>query len=919
MRLTLALLAHELRVQRRSLRFRLVVLLYLVLSFAPPILVVIAQRQTSSLLGGATYAAELATLQPLLVAIVGLLLSLDGVLRESGEGQWGVITLAPVSNTGYLLRRWLAIVLIVLFVSALPPLATLALTRAVGTPAPPTGSLLLPWLCGAAPAAIASTACGLTAGVIVGGEVTGLIALALFTVLVPAGLNSLLAHGGRRLTGPDAMLGIAPLMVRIDWYRIASDSELGLLPVLPATQGPTDPRAAWSAASGTLLFGLAVAAASLALAPAFLARCRRDLPPWRIAPNHPLRTLLTLLNRLRQRLAPDAGLATIDRGMIAAAPLVLLLATLAWWQREHAYRGDLLEAYQAETKVVVAPTPRTIAPVRWDVAGSITKEGAVNVTLQAAILNRGGRPEHHLAFSLSPSMRLLGARAESGRLVLTRSWDRLGAELDPPLAPGERRALVFTLAGTPRDVEFALPSPRNSFAYRADRELAGRLTANLRDLSLSWSRRHAGPRLVDLAAEDLFPVPRYTEWTLTPAPSSPGAPGLDVPAEVLSPLTAMTFDLEVPATGFYAEPCGARVGGAARRLRGSCRIPLDQWCVLGGGLVGISDRPFFAALPAHRERAELHLATLRSIPELAAEAWPGLAIGAPLLIEWPPRFDPDPREGMGSYSPWTLEQGPIPDARGRLLLVPERLIAAGRRIAPESLASDLVAGNLLGRRAIVPDQEVLVRELIAAVVRRRVGLGPSTGAVLIALDSKSYRFPLIGSATFYPGGLAEPRLVALVADLEHRLGAATLRRGIETFLARRDAGPGTVGELMTTLGAVSGASLDRVTADYFMGDAIPQVGLADVHESGSGPWEVSGDVENIGTGEARCPLRLETDTDPVETEVRIEGGKSTRFTLRTTSPPRRITVDPDQQCLRFRPRVAGPLPERVELHAEARR
>ena len=65
-------------------------------------------------IGGATYAFEVASVLPLLTAVFAFLLSLDGITREQGEGAWTTVTLCEVSNAGYLLRRWLALQAVIL-------------------------------------------------------------------------------------------------------------------------------------------------------------------------------------------------------------------------------------------------------------------------------------------------------------------------------------------------------------------------------------------------------------------------------------------------------------------------------------------------------------------------------------------------------------------------------------------------------------------------------------------------------------------------------------------------------------------------------------------------------------------------------------------------------------------------------------
>jgi hypothetical protein len=159
----------------------------------------------------------------------------------------------------------------------------------------------------------------------------------------------------------------------------------------------------------------------------------------------------------------------------------------------------------------------------------------------------------------------------------------------------------------------------------------------------------------------------------------------------------------------------------------------------------------------------------------------------------------------------------------------------------------------------------------------------------------------------------------VVADLDHRVGAGNLQRGIESFLERRG-GPGTVEELVQDVGRVSGVSLARLYDDYFRGDALPEMSLGPARlERREGRWIVASSLANQGTGEAWCPVVVTTEAGPVETTVRVEGGQSTPFSLSTPFPPQAVRLDPAQVCHRFRPNNPGAVVERIELRPEAGR
>jgi hypothetical protein len=920
--LLVTFVVHEAKLQLRSLRFRLLSLGYVMAACAPPALVAFHQRQTDTLFGCASYAAELAGLQPALTALLCVALSLDAILREQGDGQWAVLSLAPVSNAGYLVRRTLAIWLIALPVLVTPLVAAWAMAAAAGAPCSHPSALVLPFLSGTLPLSVVATALGVAVGTVAGGEVTGLACLFLLIVLVPAALNAVLARWGRQVTPPLATLGLEPLSTRIRWARLAwAAPEIGIAPVLPASEAGLDVRAAVSIAAASLTSSAALAALCFGIAPAFLQRCRRDLRPWHLHPTHPLRTLLRLLNRLRQRYAPDGGLAAPDRTVAAAALLLFGVCALAFWSRDADYRRQAITRYATEVAGGPATTPSEVAPTSSALSGTLRSSGAVDLWYHASFRNQGSEPVAHLAFSLSPRL-AIAAIASTGQLRLRRTGERLALELAPPLAARESRSFTFHLTGTPAEVEFALPPLRGaSFVLRYGFIREGHLAADLSDLADSWPRRAVSSRRVDLRASDLFPVPRYASWALTPPPSQPGAPGLEVPAESRSPRTTLAFDLTVPADQLLGEPCGATSDGARRRLRGRCILALDEWSVAGAALVPLAaGRPLFAVLPAHHERAALHRAMVAAIPSQVEEAWPGLGTFEPVVFEWPPPYDPDLRSGMGDWSPWDAPLGgsAVPVARGHLLLIPEQLLLGSRPIPAGSLVAELVRGTLLARRPIVAAQQALWRALIGALVRRRLGLAPAQGAVVVGRHPSMFRQSLYGEASFDRFSPAQARLEAVVADLTHRVGDGNLRRGIESFLTRRSAGPGTIPELLATVAATAAVPLATVEQDFFRGEALPELELGEVRVSGRGPWQVRGVVRNRADGEAWCPLVTQTETDSLETAVRVASGGTTPFALTASSPPRRVSLDPDGVCLRFRPLVGGAA-EWVELHPEGGR
>src|SRR5207247_8937732 len=97
--------------------------------------------------------------------------------------------------------------------------------------------------------------------------------------------------------------------------------------------------------------------------------------------------------------------------------------------------------------------------------GDVTLGGEVHSRSTSIIRNDGTLPETHLSFMLHPMMSVRRLAIDRGTARLHRAWERLDLEIDPPLAPRERRTLSVDLAGTPAEIDFELQPPGN-FASR---------------------------------------------------------------------------------------------------------------------------------------------------------------------------------------------------------------------------------------------------------------------------------------------------------------------------------------------------------------------------------------------------------------------------------------------------------------------
>jgi hypothetical protein len=524
------------------------------------------------------------------------------------------------------------------------------------------------------------------------------------------------------------------------------------------------------------------------------------------------------------------------------------------------------------------------------------------------------------------------ATAGRGHLALQRRWDRLTARLDTPILPGERREIRFRIAGRPASYYFTLAWARsfdgieNNFLQAFQWHEQARFARDFSDFGQSYRIPALSPLRVDLAAADLVPLPRYLSWkTVKKA----------VPQETFFPPADVEISLAAEPGLFLADSCGgvARPDGS---LRSRCRQPLGELRVVGGphrelsseGSEG-SEGPegpdaagwgaTVAVLPGHARQAKLHLGILARGARMIQEAWPGLGgFERPVILEWPsPRVHDLHGARLLGFS-WSPDRNPF-SVTGSLIFLPEADLVSSRVFEPEGLAALVVSARLARQRPAVPEDAFFFSQLFQNLALQRLGLGPESGAMVGPVRTgmeKSLRTP--------PPEPWEPywssRFPALVAALESRMGAEALQRALDEFLgsgSRNGSRPGTRDELFAVLVRHGGPPVARMIDDFLVKGALPEPVLLDVgFQRTAGGWRATGRVENRGDGEAVCKLVLTTDLSPVETEVRVEGGRSVPFALTSPQRPQGVFLDPDRECHRLVHMMGSP--DRAYFQGETR-
>ncbi|MES1243320.1 MAG: hypothetical protein ABUT39_17035 [Acidobacteriota bacterium] len=902
MRLTSSFVAYEIRTQARSLRFRAFAGLYVLAGTMPAILTHFLRGRSPFAIGEATYVDETLVVLPVLTAVLAFLLSLDGVTREQGDGAWTTVTLCGVSNAGYLLRRWVALLAVILPLIALPLLAAAGIAAADGIRPLEPGAWLGPWLFLLVPLALCVSALGLGVGTIGGGSLSSLPLLALLLAVVPAFANEALHHVRLVLDSPMAWLNLRGLVYSVGraTKTLQGRRDWGFDFPQPGSEAGADLGVLGIQSFVTVAPLSAIAVATLGAAVLYLRRTRPDLKPRPVRPDHPLRSTLLLLAKMRERYKPDPAPARADRlavagGLIAAMAILGLL-----FGRAYAYESQADVRYAAEESAP-APTPPTVLPGRWRIEGGLGPGSRVDLRVSGEMINAGRTPADHLAFQLNRDLALEVA-ADAGTVSASRAWDRMTLTLAPPIPPGGRRELRFRLSGVPTRTVFP-QSPagavggKPSFKGSYEIHRGAQFSRDRLNFAAAWREPSISGFGVDLSRGALLPIPVYGGWHREDEPA----------AEAVSPSAEVEVALAVPAGAFLADSCGGVAAGG--RLASRCRATLADFAVVGGrhALLKEADNQGMAVavFPAHRQVADLHLGFLSQSAGMIEEAWPGIgSLGRLVVVEWKDRTRNTPY-----WAYFDLEDSFV-KVKGNLVFLEEVNLIGVRALDPERLVSEILAVRLASRRRLDPKQSLFFRQFLKDVALERLGLGPVNGAAVGPLhpaDEAAIQVSPFAENAYF--GYWSTGFPALMSALRSRMGDEPLRAAVEEFLDRGDdpsAPPGTAEELFDLLQRRSPNPIDRLIRDSFQGPALPYPVLDGVEfrRAGDG-WRVTGRMKNEGMGEAFCKVVLATDLGPESTMVRADAGQSSGFELATRYRPQSVVLDPGHECHRL-VKMGGP-------------
>lgn len=880
MRLMGAFLSHELTTQFRSTRFRVLALAYAVIAAIPVVAIYLASRTVGYLLGSGAYAQALRMLQPSLTALLATVLAVDAITRERDEGSFGVVALAPVSNSGYVFRRWLALLTVALPLTVVPTIFAASLAAHADRRMPDLAPLAWDWLLHVAPPLVVMSALMLALGTITGRTILAILACAFAMTFGLGFLQDALAYAHRHLEGPGAMIGFDPLsLARLvwtlrGWWQLDPPTAAGY-----AIEDELD--ALWPQAA--LLLGCTCVC--LGVAPAFLRRTRPDVRPWRIRDDHPLRTMLRGINRMRENYTPDAGLQAVDRMVMLVAVIASIVCFTLLVRRDTRFIELARQRYAAE----VAGEPREMSATL--VARAIRIEGDAGRTIRTRATfefeNGGTRAEHRLAFALHPGLEIERVATTCGHARVTRRWERIGLDLDRPLAASATCTVTFDVGGSADAPVFNF-SGKGRFGERYRQWERGTTSIELSDLSRSSYQRAVTRRRMILGAADLAPVPRYTPWRVDESYVDVDTSSF-VPENVAVP-SDLRVSLRIP-DGFTAiDSCGST---ADKQLTSRCALPLTEYGLAAARYTTMPlGRATLMHLPPHAGQARAHAPAIAEAITAAERAWPGLRLGgAPVFVE-------KPAEGEANVAFFRRAQNaPMIYASGSMFFIPEEVFIQRKPFESQRVAAAIISSTLRDRRVLAPEERGFFLAFFNELARARTGTGDSRTAVIGGRGPRPSTEPLLTVTSNPWGGHGMTRLRGVLVDLEYRAGAARVVEAVNEFLDRP--GTGTARELVDTIARRANIDLDGVYRDYFAGEALPKLTIEDAAFVRDGRrWIVRGFARNLASGESIVPMVLRTQFGSVRQVVTVGANARVPFELVTEHEPRTLQLDPDRVVYR---------------------
>lgn len=884
------MILHEYRSQFRSLRFRVISLIYLAANSAP-LLILRANREKLEFhfcSGGFAGITQITI--SLTTVIIAFLVSAEVLAREREEGSLSVLGIAPVSNTSYVLLRLCGVVSVLIPLSFLPVLINMGIALSSGIGKLEPALFFIPWLFKVCPLMLAGSLAGVGLGTLTGGVVSSALT-GLFLFLFGGSLvGYALGLFGRTLPDPDYairdLFNLGPVVGEI---MDENSSYLGEI-----SDAPLDPRvyatdvlpllAPWLG-GGVFLFSLAVP---------FLRRTKPDVRVWTVPETHPLRSYVKAINRFREHFSPEPALAGVDKVVLVAGILCAFSGTALVLLKDAEARALAFERLRVEKSGEPAPTSTVVVPVSYRIEGEVKTDGAARFETRFKIKNTGKKEEKAASFVLNEFYSIQSIRVDGKETPFQRALNRLSVEFTEPLPAGASREVDFQYEGRPMEARFPLPEEdMNGNPISFARSIASIETGrDVVSFATTEFRRQVTARRVFLADSDLVPVLRYTTWK----PDSSGF----MPEERYKFPFQYSMDIRAPG-GFLLVDSGGALSEQhdGSRLQTQLRAPTWRVALIGAPVV-LTQPPMnvaaMAVLPAHTRFVKKAFERFAD----AEKAGDGILIPGEnpfhemVIVDWPVRMQ------LSVFPSWDELQGFFDaQSEGKVCLVNERVFRA-RSFSSEFLAVPILQDYFLSRRLLDPSQLDFFRNWFFWYFFRRIRPDRTWSCVISNDNIEAFSHDTLFKAGNRWGDRIKSRYV--LSSLMNQTGGNALLQGMQKFLLSDSGEPGTAKEMFREIGEAAGEDLSTFYTEYVEGTALPklELGPSKVSQTADG-WEIEAIVKNEGTGHVRCPLEIQTTAGAVETMAEVGPKQEVTVKIPVKDRPRALLLDPTEKVYRAQP------------------
>jgi hypothetical protein len=894
-------LAHECRIQLRSLKFQLLSVLYVILNSTLPIYVVINKKVMEFEFGPGAFAFLTSSTLPITTAFLAFVISVDGISRERDEGSYATLSTIPISNATYFLLRYFAILVTLLPLTLLPILFNVGIAMLYGLPFLIHDKFIALWVLLIVPIVVSFAAAGIGIGTFSGGLMPSFFILVLFISGIYITGNWVLNIYGRAIPSlHDVFIPMDPNTLYLD---LKNPVNRGMV-LAGISDGVIDYRLALRSWWTVLLPLFTVTLLLIAPGMIYLRRSQSDIRPWSVSPTNPIRNFLNALNKWRQYYSPDPDLKNSEK--IFALLIFISPLALVWifFVKDAELRSLAKVRYETERSDGSPVTSPNILPVSYDIDGTISSTRQIDLRTKLKIRNAGTSNEDSFSFMLNPFLSVTSVFANSKSISFTHKWDRLCFKLPEPLLAGQEIQIEFTYKGAPETFNF--PVPQYDINDEPIPFLKGfRMVdsnSSIVDFSKTRIESSISSRRIFLKNEGLVPILRYTKWD----PNEKG--------EVLAEKTKSFFNYKLHLTFPKGILAADSSGNLSHSMKGYSVLnsetvrPVTDVTVVGGPFMQIkSTLPVgaFFIFPEHQLIFHNAKDTFREWANLTesetlAQQNP---VSHAVLIEWPPEQLPV----VPFVQDVPLERKSIVDAfcetEGKILLLyEERPTTSNEHLPQFFFASSTLAAHTAQYRLVKPSEIDFFRRWFFWYYFMRFTRDRTRSSIVDDQNRIEFlkQISLFDSEETYRYNL-HFKTQRILLYLQMLIGERALHDGMREFLKNRDS-LGDSQQMFNTIGRFAGKDLSLFYSDFVAGKALPKIDLADASsEKDRDGWLVRFSVKNQGAGHVECPVEIQSASGTSQV-IAVIGPKETRsLSALVDSKPLKIFLDPDNKVVRAQP------------------